>query len=507
MFVCCGLATPIDLVTNTRDASKSFLLGLQVAAVASDGHNRRGANAPRSVQWRNNNKVIESSEETPIYAHSFPLTGSAPILLRRVEAIRELSSILGVEANTRLRALLQSSELFSVLSDSGLISRSNTLTFLCSYSAFEDADKKEALENAILKSAVASFASELDAERTEQGQYYTEERRMKALQRFAAKAQLVASLPSALGYEPRNTDGATALLGELVAMAPKLEASRTARLQAGAAGGAAGGAGKGAAAAKGAAAGKEATAGKEAAAGKGSAEAAQSKRGKEAAQMGGNSPEGKVPRPARGVRGGRRKRAPKEDEVEDVEDVEDDEDDEGDGKSQPKNLRDMMSAAAKSNTPSSSSLSSSSSHLVGLTPMAVACQVSDPTRLRELEGEVKDLTIKLADVRLTLVQIKAEKGALEAENARLRTSLAQTESQLTSVSADLAAKSQSLAVAGMQVEAAQVTTDELRQDRAMWSSLFMSTTTSFDANKFQSLMGSLMRDPSKKADGGAGGSS
>ena len=36
----------------------------------------------------------------------------------------------------------------------------------------------------------------------------------------------------------------------------------------------------------------------------------------------------------------------------------------------------------------------------------------------------------------------------------------------------------------------------------MWSSLFMSTTTSFDANKFQSLMGSLMRDPSKKADGG-----
>jgi hypothetical protein len=72
-----------------------------------------------------------------------------------------------VEANTRLRALLQSSELFSVLSDSGLISRSNTLTFLCSYSAFEDADKKEALENAILKSAVASFASELDAERTE----------------------------------------------------------------------------------------------------------------------------------------------------------------------------------------------------------------------------------------------------------------------------------------------------------------------------------------------------
>ena len=136
-----------------------------------------------------------------------------------------------------------------------------------------------------------------------------------------------------------------------------------------------------------------------------------------------------------------------------------------------------------------------------------ACQVSDPTRLRELEGEVKDLTIKLADVRLTLAQIKAEKGALEAENARLRTSLAQTESQLTSVSADLAAKSQSLAVAGMQVEAAQVTTDELRQDRAMWSSLFMSTTTSFDANKFQSLMGSLMRDPSKKADGGAGGSS
>ena len=499
MFVCCGLATPIDLVTNTRDASKSFLLGLQVAAVASDGHNRRGANAPRSVQWRNNNKAIESSEETPIYAHSFPLTGSAPILLRRVEAIRELSSILGVEANTRLRALLQSSELFSVLSDSGLISRSNTLTFLCSYSAFEDADKKEALENAILKSAVASFASELDAERTEQGQYYTEERRMKALQRFTAKAQLVASLPSALGYEPRNTDGATALLGELVAMAPKLEASRTARLQAGAAGGAAGGAGKGAVAAKGAAAGKEA-------AGKGSAEAAQSKRGKEAAQMGGNSPDGKVPRPARGVRGGRRKRPPKEDEVEDVEDDEDDEDDEGDGKPQPKNLRDMM-AAAKNSTPSSSSLSSSSSHLVGKTPMAAACLVSDPTRLRELEGEVKDLTIKLADVRLTLAQIKAEKGALEAENARLRTSLAQTESQLTSVSADLAAKSQSLAVAGMQVEAAQVTTDELRQDRAMWSSLFMSTTTSFDANKFQSLMGSLMRDPSKKADGGAGGSS
>ena len=504
MFVCCGLATPIDLVTNTRDASKSFLLGLQVAAVASDGH-RRGANAPRSVQWRNNNKAIESSDETPIYAHSFPLTGSAPILLRRIEAIRELSSILGSEANTRFRALLQSSELFSVLNDSGLISRSNTLTFLCSYSTFEDADNKKALENAVLKSAVASFASELDAERTEQGQYYTEDRRMKALQRFTAKAQLVASLPSVLGYEPRNTDGATALLGELVTMAPKLEASRTARLQAGAAGGAG----------KGAAAGKDAAASKEATAGKGSAEAAP-KRGKEAAQMGGDSPEGKKTRPARGVRGGRsKKRAQKEDDVEDVEDVEEDEGDEGDEEDEnprPKNLRAMLmaAAAAKKSTPSSSSLSSSNSNLaslgVGLTPLAAACQVSNPTRLRELEGEVKDLTIQLADVRLSLAQIKAEKGALEAENTRLRTSLAQTESQLTSVSADLAAKSQSLAVAGMQVEAAQVTTDELRQDRAMWSSLFMSTTTSFDANKFQSLMGSLMRDPSKKADGGAGGS-
>ena len=203
--------------------------------MSSSGHNR-GATAPRSVLWRNNNKAIEDGEETPIYAHSFPVAGSTPIFMRRIETIRDLSSILGAEANTRLRALLQSSELFSVLNEFEFLGRSNTLTFLSSYATFDSANKKGALENAILKSGVASFASELNAERLEQGRFYTEARKMTALQRFAAKAQLIASLPSALGYEQRDTDSTTALLGELVALAPKLEASGNVHLRGGAPG-------------------------------------------------------------------------------------------------------------------------------------------------------------------------------------------------------------------------------------------------------------------------------
>ena len=203
--------------------------------MSSSGHNR-GATAPRSVLWRNNNKAIEDGEETPIYAHSFPVAGSTPIFMRRIETIRDLSSILGAEANTRLRALLQSSELFSVLNEFEFLGRSNTLTFLSSYATFDSANKKGALENAILKSGVASFASELNAERLEQGRFYTEARKMTALQRFTAKAQLIASLPSALGYEQRDTDSTTALLGELVALAPKLEASGNVHLRGGAPG-------------------------------------------------------------------------------------------------------------------------------------------------------------------------------------------------------------------------------------------------------------------------------
>ena len=471
--------------------------------MSSSGHNR-GATAPRSVLWRNNNKAIEDGEETPIYAHSFPVAGSTPIFMRRIETIRDLSSILGAEANTRLRALLQSSELFSVLNEFEFLGRSNTLTFLSSYATFDSANKKGALENAILKSGVASFASELNAERLEQGRFYTEARKMTALQRFAAKAQLIASLPSALGYEQRDTDSTTALLGELVALAPKLEASGNVHLR----GGAPGDSGK--RGSKGAAAGTDK-------AGADETTAAQSKRGKEGAGMGGASPEGKKARPARGVRGGRRgkgSQAPQRGAIEE----EDEEDEEDEGMEEPpgpkKNLKDLMSAAkgashagtlagllltknSKGSARSDSSVSLGSS----LTPLAAAQQISDPTRLHELEQEVKTLTSELTSVQTSLAQIKAEKGALEAENARLLTSLATSESQLASVSAELAAKAQALAVSVKSVEAAQETTHELRQDRAMWSSLFMSTTQSFDSDKFQSLMGTMMRAPSKKADG------
>ena len=470
--------------------------------MSSSGHNR-GATAPRSVLWRNNNKAIEDGEETPIYAHSFPVAGSTPIFMRRIETIRDLSSILGAEANTRLRALLQSSELFSVLNEFEFLGRSNTLTFLSSYATFDSANKKGALENAILKSGVASFASELNAVRLEQGRFYTEARKMTALQRFTAKAQLIASLPSALGYEQRDTDSTTALLGELVALAPKLEASGNVHLR----GGAPGDSGK---RGKGAAAGTDK-------AGADETTAAQSKRGKEGAGMGGASPEGKKARPARGVRGGRRgkgSQAPQHGAIEE-EDEEDEEDERMEEPPGPKkNLKDLMSAAkgashagtlagllltknSKGSARSDSSVSLGSS----LTPLAAAQQISDPTRLHELEQEVKTLTSELTSVQTSLAQIKAEKGALEAENARLLTSLATSESQLASVSAELAAKAQALAVSVKSVEAAQETTHELRQDRAMWSSLFMSTTQSFDSDKFQSLMGTMMRAPSKKADG------
>jgi hypothetical protein len=69
-----------------------------VAQVAVIAPGAKGATATRVVDWRNNNKTIDNKDgEPPIYAHAFPVEGREGISLRRIEAIPELTSIIGGE--------------------------------------------------------------------------------------------------------------------------------------------------------------------------------------------------------------------------------------------------------------------------------------------------------------------------------------------------------------------------------------------------------------------------
>ena len=115
------------------------------------------------------------------------------MLFRRIESLAELTSIIGSRALDRARNFLLASELFSVLQDLEFLARGRTLTFLNGYASFDAASKRAALEDAVLKSGMTSFGAELEAERTEQGRYYSEEKSFKALKRFSEKAQVVST--------------------------------------------------------------------------------------------------------------------------------------------------------------------------------------------------------------------------------------------------------------------------------------------------------------------------
>jgi hypothetical protein len=57
-YVCIGLATPLDMKSKSYNPSCSYVLGIQVAVVASSGSNR-GASQPRSIEWRDKGKAID----------------------------------------------------------------------------------------------------------------------------------------------------------------------------------------------------------------------------------------------------------------------------------------------------------------------------------------------------------------------------------------------------------------------------------------------------------------
>jgi hypothetical protein len=378
-----------------------------------------------------------------------------------------------------LRKMLMGSELLSVLNNLELIGRGRTLTFLSSFSSYDAGSKQGQLESDILKSGLASYATELEGERKEQGRYWSEEKRNKALKRFVDKAQLVAALPSVLGFEERGEEATTAIMGELLVCEPKLTSVTSTRLQD-----------------------QKETAAKAAK----KAAAARSKRGKDDAGPSGNTPDAKR---SQGVRGrgarGRAGAGQRDREAEVVPGGEDEAEEEAEevlevavpASAQPRNLADIMRAAKQApNLGALSHLTSGGgSSLVmsfsagATTPLNQYQSLSDPTKLHELEGEVKGLTATLAEARIATVQAESARSLAESESVVLRTALAKAESQLQITSAELQAKTAALVAADSRAEAKNQNMDDLRHSQAMWSSMFMTGAANFDAQRFTQLMG------------------
>jgi hypothetical protein len=378
-----------------------------------------------------------------------------------------------------LRKMLMGSELLSVLNNLELIGRGRTLTFLSSFSSYDAGSKQGQLESDILKSGLASYATELEGERKEQGRYWSEEKRNKALKRFVDKAQLVAALPSVLGFEERGEEATTAIMGELLVCEPKLTSVTSTRLQD-----------------------QKETAAKAAK----KAAAARSKRGKDDAGPSGNTPDAKR---SQGVRGrgarGRAGAGQRDREAEVVPGGEDEAEEEAEevlevavpASAQPRNLADIMRAAKQApNLGALSHLTSGggsslvmSSSAGATTPLNQYQSLSDPTKLHELEGEVKGLTATLAEARIATVQAESARSLAESESVVLRTALAKAESQLQITSAELQAKTAALVAADSRAEAKNQNMDDLRHSQAMWSSMFMTGAANFDAQRFTQLMG------------------
>jgi len=381
--------------------------------------------------------------------------------------------------------MLMGSELLSVLNNLELIGRGRTLTFLSSFSSYDAGSKQGQLESDILKSGLASYATELEGERKEQGRYWSEEKRTKALKRFVDKAQLVAALPSVLGFEERGEEATTAIMGELLVCEPKLTSVTSTRLQD-----------------------QKETAAKAVLVhmGKTAAAAAARKRGKDDAGPSGNTPDAKRGQVVRGR--GARDRAgagQRDREAEVVPGGEDEAEEEAEevlevavpASAQPRNLADIMRAAKQApnlgalahltQVGGGSSLVSSSAGAT--TPLNQYQSLSDPTKLHELEGEVKGLTATLAEARIATVQAESARSLAESESVVLRTALAKAESQLQITSAELQAKTAALVAADSRAEAKNQNMDDLRHSQAMWSSMFMTGAANFDAQRFTQLMG------------------
>jgi hypothetical protein len=236
--------------------------------------------------------------EAPIVAHAFPAEHDQPLSMRRISSVIELRQVLGEDAVTKLRDMLFSSELLSVLvGNTELLNKRNVLTNLsCLATSLEMGNKREGVEVGILKSGMKSLASELMAECLEQARYYSQDKMNKAMGRFAEAAEATAGLPSILNLGAIAGMQSAALTAELLKDPPQLKVTSSSRLQDQAAAKATKAAAKAAAETERAAEAKKAA---EAAKGKGPG-----KRNKAQAAVGGGTPDGKKKSRPRGTRGG-----------------------------------------------------------------------------------------------------------------------------------------------------------------------------------------------------------
>ena len=100
--------------------------------------------------------------------------GDTTIMIRPIEDVAELSSIVGSKAIAALRGLLLRSELFRVLiADTELVEGRHVLSFLNQFPAGLSRAVQVKLGEAVLSQALASTVKGLEAARTEQARTYT----------------------------------------------------------------------------------------------------------------------------------------------------------------------------------------------------------------------------------------------------------------------------------------------------------------------------------------------
>ena len=219
IYICCGHAVPVDMKRVSLSTNKSFVLGLEIAVVAQG----RAPTAERTVEFRAKGKAVDSAKEPPIMAHAL---GDTTIMIRPIEDVAELSSIVGSKAIAALRGLLLRSELFRVLiADTELVEGRHVLSFLNQFPAGLSRAVQVKLGEAVLSQALASTVKGLEAACTEQARTYTADKQNRAMQTFTTVAsqlvQLAVKVPS-LHLKALSKEAQQKLLAKLLKMTPKI---------------------------------------------------------------------------------------------------------------------------------------------------------------------------------------------------------------------------------------------------------------------------------------------
>jgi len=207
----------------------------------------------------------------------------------------------------------------------------------------------------------------------------------------------------------------------------------------------------------------------------------------------GNSPEGKQTRsgpPGRSGRSGPRVGSIPEGAA--IMDIDDDE-----GAEPPlarRTLADLMSSEhMRPNSASGFRINNA------LTPLAAAAESSDPTRLHALEGKVESLTTKLADALSAKVHADAAREIAEHARTAADAEVVKLTAQLSVAQTKVGTLEQSLAEAQRSIDVARASENDLREQRAIWSSLFMAN-QKVDCGAFSSLMAAQMDRGSSSKD-------